>query len=100
MNTTASTSQNRLYIETMGTYCTLDGERGRVTGVTYGPGHMLTGVFVVMEYVDEVRYCEVSRLVGERNQHAEIKTRRAITRDEFDRLNGLDTMRRELGWKL
>jgi hypothetical protein len=31
--------------------------------------------------------------------HHEVKTWRVIDRDEFDRINDLDILRRDLGWK-
>lgn len=89
-----------LYIETNGTTCYLGGQRGTVTGLLHGTGHHLLGAFVLMAEKDEMRYAEISGLTGDRNQRAVVKKHRAITRDEFDRLNGLDTMREELGWKL
>lgn len=100
METTETPMSDRLYIGTMGTTCYLDGLRGTTTGTVYGVGHKLTGVFVLMADTDEMRYAEISGLTGELNSWAVVKEHRVIDREEFDRLNGLDTMRAELGWKL
>lgn len=93
-------TDEKLYIESTGTTCYLGGQRGTVTGLLHGTGHQLLGAFVLMADTDEIRYAEISGLTGERKTWGIVKSHRAITRDEFDRLNGIDTMRAEMGWKL
>lgn len=101
------------------TYAT--GSRGVVVGVlsTYGTNPRVTGAFVRedggdMEYVtlgNAIAACNCGApLIGnpcltqcntilDRRTHYEVKGSSKIDRDEFDRLNGLDQLRAELGWR-
>lgn len=88
-----------IYTETLGTTCYLDGQRGTVTGLRH-TGRILVGAFVLMADVDEMRYVKLGDPTGGRGQFHPVQSHRKITRDEFDRLNGLDVIRTELGWKL
>ena len=109
---------NTIYTEVTGTTCYLDGRRGTAVGFKHGIGHHLDGVFVSMAE-GGMRYAEVGARVakcscgfkdfnldahretctitGRKTSH-EVTSHRVIDRDEFDRLNGLDALRTELGW--
>lgn len=110
-----------IYTETPGTTCYLDGARGVVTGLktTNGINARHIGAFVSMAN-GGMRYAELDILIAtctcgadslgrpthhdhcnlttDRKTHQEVTAHRFIDRDEFDRLNGLDTLRTELGW--
>lgn len=93
-------TETTIYAGTAGATCYLDGMRGRTTGFTFATiGHYVTGAFV--ERMDTAEggmyYAEFG---GQREgDRYEVTAHRAIDRDEFDRLNGLDVLRAELGWK-
>lgn len=104
-----------------GTTTYITGSRGVVVGVlsTYGTNPRTTGAFVRedggdMGYVtlgNPIAPCDCGApLFGnpcvakcattlDRRTHHEVKGSRKIDRDEFDRLNGLDQLRAELGWR-
>ena len=110
-----------IYTETPGTTCYLDGARGAVTGLntTTGINARHIGAFISMAS-GGMRYAELGDLIATctcgseplglvehhdrcnlstgRKTHQEVTAHRLIDRDEFDRLNGLDTLRAELGW--
>jgi len=108
-----------IYTEVTGCTCYLDGERGTMVGMKHGIGHHLDGVFVLMNE-GGMRYVEVGAKVAacncgrpslnreghhehcnvprDRKTSHEVRSHREIDRDEFDRLNGIDALRAELGW--
>lgn len=56
--------------------------------------------FVKLDERSAMLYVELGAAAGERRERHEIVAVREIDRDEFDRLNGIDALRRELGWDL
>jgi hypothetical protein len=86
-----------IYTEAMGTTCYINGERGTVTGLWSTCGHV-TGAFVALDERPAMLYVMLGAKTGDRGQYHETTSAREIDREEFDRINGLDTLRRELGW--
>ena len=113
-----------IHTEGTGTTCYINGERGTITGLhrTAGLHRRALGVFVklnerpVMLFVEvgsSVAVCDCGRPDLGRSghhiqcnlsretpakRHHEVTTVREITRDDFDRITELDTLRRETGW--
>jgi len=93
----AEASVDLLYTEVPGTTCYLDGRQGTVTGIHYAIGRKV-GAFVNMTDSIEMRFVTLDAPTGERGAHQAVRSWRVITRDEFDRINGFDGLRLELGW--
>lgn len=91
--------ESRIYIEVSGCNTTINGERGVTVGFTHH-ANTKTGAFVRLDDRPAMLYVELGHRTGERLVHAQIGNVREIDRDEFDRLNGIDRLRNELGWKL
>ncbi|WP_345750088.1 hypothetical protein [Microbacterium rhizophilus] len=114
----------RVYTEVPGTICHVQGERGTVTGLTYEGGihRRAVGAFVHLDERDVMLYvtlgipvtgpCDCGADAGRRTEHRQdcavvsgrlthhlVSETREITRDEFDRLTGLDTVRTDCGWR-
>lgn len=89
-----------VYIETTPTNCTIDGEHGQVTAIVrdLAPRRTPRAAFVHLDMGDMV-YATLGEASGDRGQWCEVRSFRRIDRDEFDRLNELDTLRSELGWR-
>lgn len=112
---TAETAAS-IYTETLGTNCLLGGQHGIVTGLIRAPAgtsrdvrpRKPTDAFVKLEGpVDtQGRFIAPGHMLhlilgaarGARLQRSDVTGWRVIDRDEFDRLNDLDTLRRDLGW--
>lgn len=100
----------RMYIEVdgCGWPAPSDDLRGTVVGFTRnrldttGPVAMYRtdGAFVRLDCRPGMVYVELGDYVGRRLVHAEVLGWREIDRDEFDRLTGLDDVRRSMGWTL
>lgn len=94
-----TTTQNPTISDTLtGGNVTIDGSSGYVTGF-HTDGRHTVGAFIKVPIQDgqgPVLYARLGRTIkGKR----EIVSTRHIGRDEFDRLNELDTLRRDLGWR-
>jgi len=79
--------------------CTVQGSHGYVTAF-HKEGPHVVGAFIKVPIVDgagPMLYAQLGRTVDETLR--EIVSVRAIDRDEFDRLNTLDELRRDLGWR-
>ncbi|MCC4906957.1 hypothetical protein [Microbacterium sp. cx-59] len=98
----------RMYIEVTGCGwpAPSDDLRGTVVGFTRNrmdytgtvARALVDGAFVRMDDRPAMVYVELGEHVGDRSQHAEVLAWRYISRDEFDRLTGLDDVRRSMGW--
>ena len=87
---------NTIYTGTAGATTYLDGQRGTTTGFTYATiGHHITGAFVAMNN-GGMRYAKLGNPCE--SDRYEVTEHHAIDRNEFDRLNGIDALRAELGW--
>jgi len=91
-----------LYAETSGTLCHINGERGTVRGLRYAYGHAnpATHAYVVLDERPVMLLVELGQRLGDRLSWAEVTGVREISRDEFDRLTGLEELRRGMGWTL
>lgn len=89
-----------LYTEVAGTNCYVDGEHGTVTAVVREPGlrNTVRAAFVHLDCGDML-YVTLGRPTGDRDAWHEVRLSRRIDREEFDRLNTLDQLRRDLGWR-
>lgn len=97
-----------IYTEATGTTCYLGGQRGTVTGLHTHPAHGVLGAFIRLDGPTDAAgvymapgpmlYADLGRATGERGQYHEVTAWRVIDRDQFDRITGLDTLRRDLGW--
>lgn len=106
---TATQTRETLYAEVTGTTCYLNEQRGTVTGLHTHPVQGTLGAFVRLDGpVDErgvylapgpMVYVTLGQRVGDRGERHEVTGWRVIDRDEFDRINTLDELRRDLGWK-
>jgi hypothetical protein len=101
-----SSEHPTIYTGHTGCNVEIDGEHGRVTGI-HKDGKHVVGAFVhvppessVHQAPGHMLYVALGRKVidgaGERH---EVLSARLIDRDEFDRLNTLDQLRRDLGWQ-
>lgn len=101
-----STEHATIYTGHTGCSVEIDGEHGRLTGL-HKDGKHIVGAFVhvppessVHQAPGHMLYVALGRKVidgaGERH---EVFSARLIDRDEFDRLNTLDQLRRDLGWQ-
>lgn len=86
-----------IYTEVTGTTCYVDGERGVVTGL-HSEGKHLIGAFIRLDESREMLFVSLGKATGERRQWHEVMASRRISRDEFDQITTLDTLRRDLGW--
>ena len=86
-----------IYTEAVGTTCYIGGERGIVTGL-HSEGKHLAAAFVRLDESGEMLLVSLGNATGERRAWHEVTASRRITRDEFDRITTLDTLRRDLGW--
>lgn len=102
MSTQTEEAPDTLYAGTAGTLCHINGERGTVRGFryAYGQANPATHAYVVLDERPVMLLVELGQRVGDRLSWAEIASAREIDRDEFDRLTGLDEMRRQMGWTL
>ena len=92
---------SRVYVAVAGCNCIIDGTHGYVTGF-HKEGRHLVGAFVHCPIKDgkgPTLYVELGKITGERGEHREVTSYRVIDREEFDRLNTLDQLRRDLGWR-
>lgn len=98
MTTTATT--DRIYVETTPTNCIVGGEHGQVTGIVRDLGLRRTprAAFVRLDCGDML-YVTLGNSSGDRAQWHKVITSRRITRDEFDHLTEIDTLRRDMGWR-
>lgn len=87
-----------LYTEVAGTTCYVGGERGIVTGLHREVRWGLVGAFVKLDERDVMLYVTLGLACGDRGAWHEVASAREIDRDEFDRINTLDVLRREMGW--
>lgn len=91
-----------IYAEVEGTTCYVNGERGVVTGLTRAADHRAhvrpVAAFVRLDERDAMLYLTLGEATGERGVHHTVTAVREIDREEFDRINGLDRLRRDLGW--
>lgn len=104
-----------IYTESLGTNCVLGGQQGIVTGLiresrgtSRDEWRKPTDAFVKLEGPADAQgrfiapgpmlHVSLGEATGDRRQHSEVLGWRVIDRDEFDHLNDLDTLRRELGW--
>lgn len=91
-----------IYAEVEGTTCYINGERGIVTGVTRAADHNAhvrpVAAFVKLDERDAMLYLTLGSATDDRGVHHTVTAAREIDREEFDRINGLDTLRRNLGW--
>lgn len=85
-----------IYTEVSGTNCYVNGERGVVTGLHREK--WLLGAFVKLDERDVMLYVKLGNACGDRGSWHEVVSAREIDRDEFDRINTLDVLRREMGW--
>lgn len=86
-----------------GTIAIIDGEHGTVTQTHYegfGNAQRLAGLFVRLDLRPAMLYVSVGEKVADTVGVYEVRESREITRDEFDTITGLATIRREMGWKL
>jgi hypothetical protein len=88
---------DHLYTEVKGTIGYLGGERGTVVLIDYAQGFR-RGAFVRLDERPAMLYAELGRSTGERGQWSEVVAVREVDRDEFDRLTGLEDVRRSMGW--
>lgn len=96
MTTTQNTES--LYTEVPGCTTYIKGESGTTKGFTYTQNRK-SGAFVQLDMRDAMIYVTLGVRSGTRDQHSEVLSSREIDRDEFDRLNGIDLLRTELGWQ-
>lgn len=90
-----------LFVGWEGGNCRVFGVHGSVTGF-HKEGKHLMGAYIkvaVWDGVGPMLYARLGRITGDKGDHREVTSLRAIDRDEFDRLEGLDTLRRDLGWR-
>ena len=100
-----SAEPTTIYTGHTGCNVEIDGEHGRVTGL-HKDGKHIVGAFVhvppessVHQAPGHMLYVALGRQFGESfEQRHEVLSARLIDRDEFDRLNTLDQLRRDLGW--
>lgn len=97
-----------IYTTTTGGTVYLNGQRGTLTGLK-SEGHTFTHAFVRLDgpvdndgtYIAPGPMLYVT-LGGRKDEGAntwrEAVSWRVIDRDEFDRINEIDTLRRDLGW--
>lgn len=103
MNTTTQTPVkiNLLWTGSFGcTTYAAGGHHGSLTGFHYEQGGRKVGAFVSISWTDEpeVWYVPLGRQVGD-HHHEVLEGARRITRDEFDRINDLHSLRADMGWK-
>jgi hypothetical protein len=92
---------SHVYVAVTGCNCIIDGMHGYVT-CFHKEGRHLVGAFVHCPIKDgkgPMLYVELGKITGERGEHREVTSYRVIGREEFDRLNTLDQLRRDLGWR-
>lgn len=89
---------DRIYAETSGTTCYVNGQRGTVRGFTR-MGSRRTGAFISLDERPAMLYAELGHNFGDREQYNEVTAYREITRDDFDRIVGIPEIRTELGWR-
>lgn len=91
-----------IYTESEGTTCYIAGERGIVTGVNRAPDHRANvrpvAAFVKLDERDAMLYLTLGPATDDRGAWHTVTAAREIDREEFDRINGLDALRRDLGW--
>lgn len=87
-----------LYAQTAGcTSYVANGERGTTTAIDH------YGAFVLLAERDAMFYIELGGRYDEDGKplaHREVVSAREIDREEFDRITGIDKMRKEMGWAL
>jgi len=88
-----------MYTEVKGCNTYVNGEAGVTVGFLYEQ-QFRAGAFVKLMDRAAMLYVELGKTVGDRKDRQEIVSVREIGRDEFDRLNGISALRRELGWDL
>lgn len=86
-----------IYTEVVGTTCYVNDERGVVAGL-HSERRRIIAAFVRLDERDAMLYVSLGATTGERGTWREVVAAREIDREEFDRINGLDTLRREMGW--
>ncbi len=86
-----------IWIKTMNTTAYVNGERGIVRCVVRELGHV-AGAFIRLDEREAMLYVELVH--NEKDGWMDVATSREINRDEFDRLTGLASARRDMGWNL
>lgn len=94
---TATTATDTIYTEVTGTTCYVGGGRGTVTGLHRNLGRTVAA-FVKMD-AGPMLYVTLGHATGERDAWHTVTDMRRIDRAEFDRINELDTLAHELGWR-
>ncbi|MCF6376934.1 hypothetical protein L2K70_04900 [Nocardioides KLBMP 9356] len=95
---------DRIYVGSTPTNCYIGEDHGQVTAVVRDPGlaqerdRTPRAAFVHLDDGDML-HVVLGGQFGERRDWREVVSSRRISRDEFDRLNGLDALRRDLGWR-
>lgn len=87
-----------IYVETANTTCYINGEQGIVRGLHYINGYV-DGAFVKLAERDVMLYVTTGGVPSQGKAWREVANAYEIDRDEFDRLNGIVQLRRELGWR-
>jgi hypothetical protein len=86
-----------MYTGTNGCTTYVNGERGTTIRLLTIQGR-IRGAFVRLDERPVMVYVELGEPVG--SLHHKVVSFREIDREEFDRLNGIDIWRRDLGWDL
>lgn len=100
------TTADLLYVETLGTNCSVGGNHGTVRGLLRRTPSKIDAVFVRMDHPatgaqdgGDMLLVTVNPVpIGDRGQWRSVQRWRRIDRPEFDRLNEIDQLRRDLGW--
>jgi hypothetical protein len=89
-----------LYTEVAGANCYVNGEHGTVTAIVRDPGlrNTVRAAFVHLDS-GPMLYVVLGSACGERGTWHDVRSSRRIDREEFDRLNTLDQLRRDMGWR-
>lgn len=85
------------YTEVAGGLTGVTGRRGTTTAFHHRHGETV-GAFV-KEDDGPMFYVELGAVAGERGEMREVKSCRAISRDEFDALVDVALVRHSLGWR-
>lgn len=97
-NTKNTKTTDTLYTEVSGTTAYINNERGTVTALRSMNGRKV-GAFIHLDERNATIYAELGAPVGDRNAWHEVATAGEIDRDEFDRMNDMDEIRKALGWR-
>jgi hypothetical protein len=87
----------RIYTASSGTTAYVNGERGIVRGFHYAGGlGRIAGAFVRLDERDATVFVEFGPVAEE--PWREVVAAREVSRDEFDRIVGIDQIRADFGW--